>query len=102
MAANGTGRRVAATRKPSARAAVAGKGRAARVVPLASRRRPRAATAKPVNDGILRCAKCGSSFVEREPAFVHCRYCGALARIPHASMAEQELYEIRSGLRLAS
>jgi hypothetical protein len=24
------------------------------------------------------CLKCGSLFIEVEPAFVHCRYCGSL------------------------
>jgi hypothetical protein len=48
------------------------------------------------------CVKCGSVFVVREPAFVHCRYCGNMARIPSGSLLEQELFELRSGLRLAS
>jgi ribosomal protein L37AE/L43A len=48
------------------------------------------------------CPKCESTFVRREPAFIHCRYCGNLARIANASLADQELYELRSGLRLAS
>jgi hypothetical protein len=48
------------------------------------------------------CGKCGSGFVVREPAFVHCRYCGHMARIPTGSLLEQELFELRSGLRLAS
>lgn len=51
--------------------------------------------------GAPRCGKCGSAFVVREPAFLHCLYCGALARIPGGSLLEQELFEIRSGLRLA-
>ena len=101
MTTNGAPRRVAVARKPAARTA-AGLQRPPRVVPLASRRRARVPTAKPVSDGVLRCAKCASTFVEREPAFLHCRYCGALDRIPNASLADQELYEIRSGLRLAS
>jgi hypothetical protein len=49
-----------------------------------------------------RCTKCSSTFIEREPAFLHCRYCGSLTRIHGASLAAQELYELRSGLRLAS
>lgn len=53
-------------------------------------------------DGPPRCAKCDSTFVVREPAFVHCHYCGAMIRIANASLVEQELFEIRSGLRLAS
>lgn len=48
------------------------------------------------------CAKCGSTFVAWEPAFIHCRFCGSLSRIPNASLLDQELFEIRSGLRLAS
>ncbi len=48
------------------------------------------------------CPKCASTFVRREPAFIHCRFCGNLARIANASLVDQELYELRSGLRLAS
>ncbi len=48
------------------------------------------------------CVKCGSTFIDREPAFVHCRYCGAMARVANASLGLQEEFELRSGLRLAS
>ena len=48
-----------------------------------------------------RCGKCGSTFMYHEPAFVHCRYCGKIARLANASLTDQELFEIRSGLRLA-
>jgi len=48
------------------------------------------------------CGKCGSTFVDHEPAFLHCRYCGAMARIANASLGLQEEFELRSGLRLAS
>lgn len=48
------------------------------------------------------CPKCGSAFVQREPAFLHCHYCGHLARIPAGSLLAQELFELRAGLRLAS
>ena len=48
------------------------------------------------------CPKCESTFVVREPAFLHCRYCGAMARLANRSLAAQELYELRSGLRIAS
>ena len=48
------------------------------------------------------CMKCGSTFIEIEPAFVHCRYCGSLSRIRGTSLLAQEVYEMRSGLRLAS
>jgi tRNA(Ile2) C34 agmatinyltransferase TiaS len=49
-----------------------------------------------------RCPKCGSAFIGREPAFVRCRYCGKLARIAGASLVDQELFELRSGLRSVS
>ncbi|HXG15497.1 MAG TPA: hypothetical protein VNK50_04570 [Calidithermus sp.] len=49
-----------------------------------------------------RCRKCGSGFIVHEPAFVHCRYCGAMTRRPHGSLPAQEEFELRSGLRLAS
>jgi hypothetical protein len=48
-----------------------------------------------------RCPKCRSTFVGQEPAFVHCRCCGAMARIATGSLLAQELFELRSGLRLA-
>lgn len=48
------------------------------------------------------CHKCGSLFVEIEPAFIHCRYCGSLSRIHGASLLAQEEWETRSGMRLAS
>jgi|GraSoiStandDraft_16_1057320.scaffolds.fasta_scaffold3623585_2 hypothetical protein len=49
-----------------------------------------------------RCPKCDSGFVTREPAFLHCRFCGNMARIASGSLLDQELYERRAGLRLAS
>ena len=49
-----------------------------------------------------RCPKCKSGFVTREPAFLHCRYCGNMARIASGSLMDQELFERRAGLRLAS
>ena len=105
MTTNGSSKRVA-TRKPSARTPAAAHD-GPRVVPIVVRLRarvspPKKDARKGADDGVLRCAKCGSTFVEREPAFLHCRYCGTLARIPKASLADQELYEIRSGLRIAS
>jgi len=48
------------------------------------------------------CIKCGSLFIEVEPAFVHCRYCGNMSRIRGASLLAQEEWEMRSGMRLAS
>jgi len=64
----------------------------------ASGRAPKASVA----DDDAGCAKCGSLFIAREPAFVHCRYCGSMRRITSGSLLEQELFELRSGLRLAS
>jgi len=49
-----------------------------------------------------RCGKCGSTFIVREPAFIHCHYCGSMARIANAPLGAQELFELRLGLRLAS
>ena len=49
-----------------------------------------------------RCPKCDSTYIGREPAFIHCRLCGKLARIADASLELQELWELRSGLRIAS
>jgi hypothetical protein len=49
-----------------------------------------------------RCPKCDSTYVGREPAFIHCRLCGKLARIADAPLELQELWELRSGLRIAS
>jgi hypothetical protein len=49
-----------------------------------------------------RCVKCDSGFIVREPAFIHCRYCGNMARVPTGSLLDQEEFELRSGLRLAS
>lgn len=74
---------------------------AVNVVPFVPRRlRERAAEAwsgeRPA------CPKCGSLFVQHEPAFLHCRYCGSLIRVPGGSLEAQEIFERRSGLRLAS
>jgi len=49
-----------------------------------------------------RCPKCKSVFVEREPAFLHCKYCGNMARIVDGSLMDQDIHERRSGLRIAS
>ena len=49
-----------------------------------------------------RCPKCDSTYVGWEPAFIHCRLCGKLARIADASLELQEIWEMRSGLRIAS
>lgn len=60
------------------------------------------AAKRPLQARTSRCTKCDSAFVEHEPAFVHCRYCGNLMRVAGASLLEQQLYELRSGLRVAS
>lgn len=73
----------------------------ARVIPLEPERFLKAAAKQFVSERPDRCSKCGSTFMYHEPAFVHCRYCGKLARVANASLVEQELFEIRSGLRLA-
>jgi hypothetical protein len=63
----------------------------------------RTAHPREIADGYAdRCLKCSSTFVVREPAFLHCRYCGTMTRIQTGSLLEQELFELRSGLRLAS
>ena len=49
-----------------------------------------------------RCVKCHSTFIGHEPAFVHCYYCGKMARIANASLVLQEEFELRSGMRAAS
>ena len=55
-----------------------------------------------VSGAPTRCPKCDSTYIGREPAFIHCRLCGKLARIADASLELQELWELRSGLRIAS
>jgi hypothetical protein len=49
-----------------------------------------------------RCVKCHSTFTGHEPAFIHCYYCGKMARIANASLLLQEEFEMRSGMRAAS
>jgi hypothetical protein len=51
---------------------------------------------------IDRCVKCHSTFICHEPAFIHCYYCGKMARIANASLFLQEEFEMRSGMRAAS
>jgi hypothetical protein len=63
--------------------------------------RPPAST-KHVEAPTHACVKCGSTFIAYEPAFVHCYYCGNMARIAGGSLLAQELWEIRSGMRIAS
>jgi hypothetical protein len=51
---------------------------------------------------IDRCVKCHSTFICHEPAFIHCYYCGKMARIANVPLFVQEEFEMRSGLRAAS
>ena len=74
----------------------------AKIVRLVPRRLLERVTRAPGSQAGGGCVKCGSLFIEIEPAFVHCRYCGSLYRIRGASLLAQEEYEMRSGLRLAS
>jgi len=74
------------------------RGRAAAKDAVRERRRTaRRFLAQPID----RCVKCNSTFVGREPAFIHCFYCGKMARIANASLLAQEEFETRSGLRIA-
>jgi len=70
----------------------------ARVIDLHARPLDRAKTAE-VQGRAPRCTKCASTFVEHEPAFVHCKYCGNMMRVAGAVLLEQDTYELRSGLR---
>jgi hypothetical protein len=74
----------------------------AKIVRLVPRRLLERVTRAQAGEGGGGCHKCGSLFVEIEPAFVHCRYCGSLSRIRGASLLAQEEWEMRSGMRLAS
>jgi phage FluMu protein Com len=72
-----------------------------RVIRLTPARVLAKASQRFLREAPVRCPKCGSTFVGLEPAFVHCRYCGKLARIAKGSLLDQELFELRAGLRLA-
>jgi hypothetical protein len=73
-----------------------------RLVYLVPERGLERATKRFLTERTNHCVKCGSAFVSHEPLFVHCHYCGALVRVAAASLLDQELFEIRSGVRLAS
>jgi hypothetical protein len=73
-----------------------------KIVRLVPRRLLERVTRARAGEGGGGCHKCGSLFVEIEPAFIHCRYCGSLSRIHGASLLAQEEWEQRSGMRLAS
>ena len=74
----------------------------ASIVQFAPAHTARAAARKGHAHDPSRCHKCDSTYIVREPAFVHCRYCGAMNRIQSGSLLDQEEFEMRSGLRLAS
>ena len=94
-------------RKPPARAATTpvapASGHGARVVSLLDpeimlERASKRFLPQPLD----RCVKCHSTFIGHEPAFIHCYYCGKMARIANASLFLQEEFEMRSGMRAAS
>jgi hypothetical protein len=103
--ARGAAARAAKAEHAPAKPAAAGSSHPSpRVVPLAltpERGLARAARTFLQGPGNA-CDKCGSTFIVREPAFVHCHYCGKMARIANAPLGAQELFELRLGLRLAS
>ena len=101
MATNPTVRKRKTAGKPVRRSAAraAARVKIVRLVPRALLERVTRSEPSPSAGG---CVKCGSHFLEVEPAFIHCRYCGSLSRIRGASLLAQEEYEMRSGLRLAS
>lgn len=70
----------------------------ARVIDLHARPPDRRAKTE-VQGRVPRCTKCESTFVEHEPAFVHCKYCGNMMRVAGATLIDQDTYELRSGLR---
>lgn len=74
----------------------------AKVVPLTPERMLERAARRFLTERTPTCPKCGSAFVDHEPAFIHCRYCGTIMRIANRSLAAQEEFELRSGLRVAS
>jgi hypothetical protein len=93
-------------RKVVTRSARRGTGKSpelhAKIVRLVPRRLLERVVRGQAGDAKGGCHKCGSLFVEIEPAFIHCRYCGSLSRIHGASLLAQEEWETRSGMRLAS
>jgi hypothetical protein len=90
------------TKKPSRPVHIVAVSNDGRVIQLLPRAVREAMAFKHVDAPGDRCGKCGSTFIAYEPAFVHCYCCGNLARIAGASLLAQELFELRSGLRLAS
>src|SRR5262245_34475698 len=90
-----------AVSKPPAARATPARGRVVALTITPERMLERASR-KFLTDPSETCVKCGSTFIMQEPAFIHCHYCGNMARIANASMGAQELFELRMGLRLAS
>jgi hypothetical protein len=76
--------------------------RVAQAAPLTPERMLERAAKWFLQEAPHRCTKCDSTFIHHEPAFVHCYYCGKIARIAGRSMLIQEEFEMRSGLRVAS
>jgi hypothetical protein len=72
------------------------------LTPLTPERVLERASRRFLSERTTTCTKCGSAFIDHEPAFIHCRYCGSIARIANRSLAAQEEFELRSGLRVAS
>ena len=98
-------RRADARRKPVTKAApvCAPRRTTARVVSLLDPEIVLERTARRfLPEPLDRCVKCHSTFIAHEPAFIHCYYCGKMARIANASLVLQEEFEMRSGMRAAS
>jgi ribosomal protein S27AE len=89
------------TPKPAAPKASPPRGRVV-TLNITPERHLERASRKFITEPTDRCGKCGSTFIAREPAFIHCHYCGSMARIANAPLGAQELFELRLGLRLAS
>ena len=96
-------KRAPARKKPPARAAAPPSRSGARVVSLLDPEIMLERAAKRfLPQPLDRCVKCHSTFIGHEPAFIHCYYCGKMARIANASLFLQEEFEMRSGMRAAS
>jgi hypothetical protein len=98
-------KRASAKKKPMAKAALAvpSSKNGARVVSLLDPELVLERAAKRfLPQPLDRCVKCHSTFIGHEPAFIHCYYCGKMARIANASLFLQEEFEMRSGMRAAS
>ena len=102
MATNPTARKRRTTARPARRSAARAASVRAKIIRLVPRRLLERVTRPQPSPSAGGCVKCGSLFLEIEPAFIHCRYCGSLSRIRGASLLAQEEYEMRSGLRMAS